>query len=221
MDDDRIDAAEPGDPAPPRIDEAPGDRLVEAGVPQQVLDPADQDLMAPEAADRAAAAGKGGRQVLVEPVDAGDLLDQVDLAGDVEMPVGRHGDGERAAVGTGMDGEAESIEVLGGALGLDLHAEQGVDCGPAGRSGRTAPSKPSRASTSIVPGTSRAPQSSTISFDATRCARIARSGWSCFSNRVDASERRASRLEVRRMLVPFQVATSSSTRVVVSETSET
>ena len=179
----------PATPPRARIDEAPGDRLVEAGVPQQVLDPADQDLMSPEAADRAAAAGKGGRQVLVEPVDAGDLLDQVDLAGDVEMPVGRHGDGERAAVGTGMDGEAESIEVLGGALGLDLHAEQGVTAArPVGQVERRHRSL--GASTSIVPGTSRAPQSSTISFDATRWARIARSGWSCFSNRVDASERR-------------------------------
>ena len=46
-------------------------------------------------------------------------------------------------------------------------------------------------------------------------------GCSCFSKREEASERSPSWREVRRMLVPFQVATSSSTRVVASETSET
>ena len=77
------------------------------------------------------------------------------------------------------------------------------------------------AATSIVPGTSFAPQSSTISRDAIRWARMQRSGCSCFSKREEASERRPSRREVRRMLVPFQLATSSRTLVVSSETSET
>jgi hypothetical protein len=76
------------------------------------------------------------------------------------------------------------------------------------------------AATSIVPGTSLAPQSSIMSFEATRCARIASSGWSCFSKRFEASERRPSLREVRRMLTPFQVAISSRTEVVVSDTSE-
>ena len=77
------------------------------------------------------------------------------------------------------------------------------------------------ASTSIVPGTRRAPQSSVSKRVATICPRIVRSGWRPFSNRVDASERSDNRFEVRRMLVPFQFATSSRTRVVCSETSET
>ena len=46
------------------------------------------------------------------------------------------------------------------------------------------------------------------------------SGWSPFSNRVEASERRPSRVDVRWMFGPFQVAASISTRVVVSRTSE-
>ena len=83
---------------PPRagVDEAPGDRLVEAGVAQQVLDPAEEHLVALEPADGTAAPGQGRREVLVEAVDARDLLDQVDLAGDVEVAVGRHRDGDRA-----------------------------------------------------------------------------------------------------------------------------
>ena len=76
------------------------------------------------------------------------------------------------------------------------------------------------AATSIVPGTSLAPQSSTISREAIRCARMQSSGWSCFSKREEASERSESIRELRRMLVPFQFATSSRTRVVSSETSE-
>ena len=75
--------------------------------------------------------------------------------------------------------------------------------------------------TSIWPGTSRAPHRSTISCAVSRWAASAFSGCSCFSNRVEASERRFSALEVFRMLVPTNVAASTSTRVVVSETSDT
>ncbi len=72
----------------------------------------------------------------------------------------------------------------------------------------------------MVPGTSFAPQSSTISCEANRWPQMASSGWSCFSNRLEASDRSPSLREVRRMLTPFQFATSISTRVVPSETSE-
>ena len=77
------------------------------------------------------------------------------------------------------------------------------------------------AATSIVPGTMVAPQSSTRSFEAIACARIVRSGCSCFSKRAEASERSDSRREVCRMFGPFQFATSSRTLVVPSATSET
>ena len=75
--------------------------------------------------------------------------------------------------------------------------------------------------TSTVPGTMRAPQSSTISRAASRWAAIAWSGCSCFSKRADASLRSPSAFELRMMFGPTQVAASISTRVVPSETSET
>ena len=71
-----------------------------------------------------------------------------------------------------------------------------------------------------MPGTIRAPHSSTISRAASRWAAIACSGWSCFSKRAEASVRRPSAFEVRMMFGPTQVAASISTRVVLSETSE-
>ena len=77
------------------------------------------------------------------------------------------------------------------------------------------------AATSIVPGTRVAPASSTRSLEAIAWARIVSAGWSCFSNRAEASERSDSRREVRSTFAPFQFATSSSTSVVSSETSET
>ena len=157
--------------------------------------------MALEAADRRLALGERRGQVLVEPVDAGDLLDQVDLADDVEVAVGGH---RRLDLRVAADVEPEPLQVL---LGI---ARAGPPCRAANRSGRggrrPTAARSAAASTSIVPGTSRAPQSSTSSFEATACARIVRSGWSCFSNRVEASERRDSRFEVRRMFVPFQFA---------------
>src|SRR5918992_298934 len=66
----------------------------------------------------------------------------------------------------------------------------------------------------------RAPQSSTISRAASRCAAIACSGWSCFSNRAEASVRSPSAFEVRMMFGPTQVAASIRTRVVFPDTSE-
>ena len=74
--------------------------------------------------------------------------------------------------------------------------------------------------TSRVPGTSRAPQTSTMSLAATACASMACSGASPFSKRALASLRRASFHDVRWMLGPSQLATSISTRVVEEATSE-
>ncbi len=74
--------------------------------------------------------------------------------------------------------------------------------------------------TSIVPGTIRAPQRSTMSRVATTCASSACSGARPFSKRAEASLRRPSAHEVRWMFGPFQLATSISTRVVPSPTSE-
>ena len=71
-----------------------------------------------------------------------------------------------------------------------------------------------------MPGTNRAPHSSTINRAASRCAAIACSGWSCFSKRAEASVRRPSAFEVRMMFGPTQVAASIRTRVVCSDTSE-
>ena len=107
-----------------RVGEAPADDLVEAEVPHHVLGAAAQALLAAEAAELAG--GRQGRgQVLVEAVDAADLLDQVDLAGDVVMAVGRHGDLQVRA--TGLHFESEPLEI-GRLIGLgDLHAEQPGD----------------------------------------------------------------------------------------------
>ena len=71
-----------------------------------------------------------------------------------------------------------------------------------------------------MPPTSRAPASSVIRIAASAWPSIPCSGWSPFSNRVEASERRPSRVDVRWMFGPFQVAASISTRVVESRTSE-
>ena len=73
--------------------------------------------------------------------------------------------------------------------------------------------------TSIVPGASVAPHSSTISRAATAWASSVASGDSPFSKRAEASLRSPSRCEVRWMLGPSQVATSIRTRVVSGPTS--
>ncbi len=77
-----------------------------------------------------------------------------------------------------------------------------------------------RGYSSSVPGTSRAPQTSSISLAASRWAAMAWSGWSCFSKRALASVRRPRLAEVRRMFEPTHVAASIKTRVVLLETSE-
>ncbi len=81
-----------GDPQPAGLagaGEAPADDLVEAEAAQPVLGPAPQLLFAAEAADPLRHRRQRRRQVLVEAVDAPDLLDQVDLADDVVVALGR------------------------------------------------------------------------------------------------------------------------------------
>ena len=73
--------------------------------------------------------------------------------------------------------------------------------------------------TSIVPGTSVAPQSSIISLLATACASSVCSGCSPFSNLFEASLRSPSLSDVSWTLAPFQFAASISTRVVPACTS--
>ena len=73
---------------------------------------------------------------------------------------------------------------------------------------------------SIVPPATVAPVSSIINLVATAWASIACSGARPFSKRPDASLRNPRMLDVRWMLGPIQEATSISTRVVSSPTSE-
>ena len=142
-----------------------------------------------------------------------DLLDQVGLARDVAAaPVRARVDVE-PVVARRVDAEAERVEDLRAALARDRRAEQ-----PARRARRAAgstagvgPAPP----TSIVPGTSARPHSSTISCVATRLRLDAPARAAAPSRSArDASLRSASRVEVRLMFGPFQVATSISTRVV-------
>ena len=64
-----------------------------------------------------------------------------------------------------------------------------------------------------------APHSSIISLVAIACASIVCSGWSCFSNRVEASDWSPSVHAVWWTIGPSQLAASISTRVVASFTS--
>ena len=84
------------------VGEAPADDLVEAEIAHRVLGATAQALLAAQAPDRAGGVGQSGRQVLVEAVDSPHLLDQVDLAGDVVVAVGRDLDrrGRRRATST-------------------------------------------------------------------------------------------------------------------------
>ncbi len=107
-------------------DEAPGDRLVEAHVAHRVLEPAAERLAAAEPA-ALAVSGQGPRQ-LVEAVEAPDLLDQVDLARDVEVALGRDLGAE--VVAFAHDSEAEPRQVLLRLGGVDRDAEDRL--GPLG-----------------------------------------------------------------------------------------
>ena len=125
-------------------------------------------------------AGRQGRwQVLVEAVDPADLLDQVDLAGDVAVAVGRDLDQE-LAVG-GVDVEPEPLEV-GDLVGLlHLHPEQLPDPLLAQADvmvGRDLGGDVDRPGHQLrAAELDEQPRSDPI------CARMQSSGWSCFSNR--------------------------------------
>ena len=165
-----------GDPQPAglaRVGEAPADDLVEAEVAQRVLGPAPQPLLAGQAPGLGARAGRVEGRCSSRPWTRADLLDQVGLARDVVVAVGRAPSPARS-VAVGLDSEAEPLQV-GDLVGLlDPHPEQALDPGAAQQDARLG--RRSRAATSIVPGTSFAPQSSTISREAIRCARMHSSG---------------------------------------------
>jgi hypothetical protein len=57
-------------------------------------------------------------------MDSPDLLDQVDLAGDVVVAV--EGDGRLQGFPPARDLEVEALQVLRAELGLDRHAQQGL-----------------------------------------------------------------------------------------------
>ena len=209
-----------GDPQPPGlagVGEAPADDLVEAEVAHRVLGPAPQPLRAGQPADLAHRGRQGRGQVLVEAVDPADLLDQVDLAGDVAVAVGRDLDQE-LAVG-GVDAEPEPLEV-GDLVGLlDLHPEQLADSLLAQADvvvGRDLGGDVDRPRHQL-----RAAELDQQPRGDRSGARMQSSGCSPFSNRADASERSPSLREVRRMLVPFQLADLEQDPGRLSETSET
>ena len=102
------------------VGEAPADDLVAPAAGEHVLGLAPHSLGVGEPAGRAAAGGQRGGQP-PEPVDAGDLLDQVDLAADIVAALGGHAHLQLAA--TAADGEVERGEDLALALGRDLDAE--------------------------------------------------------------------------------------------------
>ena len=147
---------------------------------------------------------------LLHPVDPGDLLDEVGLAGDVGAAEER--DGHVEAVG-GVDGlELERLEDLAAAGARDRGAEQRRRC--ARRAGGWWPAAGPRHRRRSCPGRRVAPHSSIISWVATRLGLQRQLGRSPFSKRPEASLRRPSLSEVRWMLAPSQVAASISTRVV-------
>ena len=149
------------------------DDLVEAEVAQHVLGAAPQPLLAAQPADRAGVSREASRgRCSSKPWMRADLLDQVDLAGDVVVAVGR--DGRPQVVAVALDLEAEPLEVDRPASGSISHARAARSTAPGAQGDRAAAGI--SAATSIVPGTSFAPQSSTISREATRWARIASSG---------------------------------------------
>ena len=76
---------------PGRRLEAPADDLQQAAADEHVLGAAAQALRGRQHADRAAAARQRRRELVVDAVQARDLLDQVGLTGHVVAPPVRHG----------------------------------------------------------------------------------------------------------------------------------
>ena len=191
------------------LGEAPADDLVQAAADERVLGVAAHALGVGQSARGATARGQRDRQAL-QTVDAGDLLDQVDLAGDVLAADGRRC--RLQAVGDLGGLKVERGEDLGLAGAGDLDAEdraharlaqadRGRRCALAADVDRAG--KHARAAALDHAAGSRPPAPSQ------HC-----SGASPFSKREDASLRRPSAQEERWMLGPCQLATSSSTRVV-------
>jgi hypothetical protein len=117
-----------GDPQPfrhLRVGEADGHDGVEADVADHVLGAAAQRLLAGEAAGAADPLRQPARDVVRVTVDAADLLDQVDLAGDVVIAVRR--DLGLEVLSLGGDGELQPAQVLLAVLTRDRHAEQALD----------------------------------------------------------------------------------------------
>ena len=160
--------------------------LGQAGAGQRVLGAAAQPLLGREHAGGAAPRGQRVGQ-LVEPPQARDLLDEVDLARDVAAPEGRHRDVEPV----GRLGDARTRAGAGSRpprrAGSRCRAARSVRSSRSRSVCGAGPGPP----TSTVPSTSRAPASSVIRIAASAWPSIACSGWSCFSNRPDASERSA------------------------------
>ena len=188
--------------------------LVEPAADERVLGAAAQRAArGVEAPAGAAPRGQRGRQ-LVEAPDARDLLDQVGLAGDVAAAPVRHGDVEAAGRAAHAEAERAQDRALLGQLGTG--AEQLRDARVAQVDRRRGGG--ARPPTSIVPADAAARrQSSGISArgDGLRLDASARAAAPSRSA-PEASVRRPSRVEVRWMFGPFQVAASISTRVVSS-----
>ncbi len=107
------------------VGEAPARDLVEPAADEDVLRAPPDPLGRGQHADRALARGQRRGEVLVDAVQARDLLDEVRLAGDVLAAPVRHRDVEPVA---GLrHAEAERTQVLGLLRARDRDAEQPLD----------------------------------------------------------------------------------------------
>ena len=118
----------------PGVGEAPADDRVEAEVAHHVLGAAAQQLLAGQAPDLPGAAGSVDGQVRVVAVDAADLLDQVDLAGDVVVAV----DGHRRPPGPRRRARRRSRAARGSAAWSACGSPCRAAARPARRAGRAA-----------------------------------------------------------------------------------
>ena len=184
---------------------------LEAAAAQVVLDRAAQALLRRQAADRLAAGGQRGGQLL-EAVDARDLLDQVGLAVHVVVAAVRHLDLEvavRAARRRSRGARGSRCD----SAGSMRSPEQPLEPRAAQDDRGAARARARRRRSCRAPSARRTARPSAARPGAAPAAPGA--GCSCFSKRVLASLRSPSFLEVWRMLVPFHVAASIATRVVL------
>ena len=177
-----------GEPQPRQLPdvEAPGDDLVEAEVAHHVLRAPPQrcsGLSPPTLA----VLGQGPRE-LIEAVEAPDLLDQVDLAADVVVAVERDG---RRQVPSSWRRRSNSRPLRGAASPRRARCAHRAASRAARRCSEITCGAGISAATSIVPGAQlRAARARRGASRPRAGPRIASSGWSCFSKRVEASERR-------------------------------